>query len=1041
MTEILAHEGTAQALNVPISQGEVPGDTSESIFVVIAIPSEIVVYNSSLLSLIGADLSGVPLYDVSLEDLSEVFVARENIHSTVDMDITLSFIVSENDGDFLESTENLRINFEPVIDTTDYFVVITNPGCTEAQVAVEDELISLPLVPPSNDRSEQIAAFQIAGLAAGNSLISSGATLVPFPVPGSYELSSTHLSNGVSLQLVPDSNEDVSFGTAVVMEQTDPDGELTATKTVLGSISIQVRAKVESSGVLALRSPLGAVLTSVASGSDGVLDFSTGSSLGELGFQETDGTSVESIQEMVIEFPAANTEGFLVDGGIYDGEGSWTVPKANLGSVQIRAVGGFSGSLSIIVHAIIVDEGDPSTSISCEEQFNTTILLDFSANTFVCASPLTKAATITTADNQQMTGAEDSTISFSSVTTTVATAGDQPDDKMSIVFEAAGLSGASTTGTEKDFVNNRFVQHVSVPNSGNVDFSSVGLKLPGHVAGDFTITAKFANLDMVCGDVELLTRTFVVRSTPVVDATGVKMILVGSGGLDSDDQPVGLSGGVEAFRAGRAMEDGIIQLTPELKTVDTQTLSSQGVETASSLTLTALGGAGSFLDNTTGAMSTSIVGDGESTFFFVPTADLSGDVSIQVASTIEDRATYTFTSPSVATSSATFTETFTLSIEPVCDPISFGGTSAVVTQEGSGVSVGGSLSIMLGDSDSSEVVTSVFIDDLPKLFRAAPARNLGASGWKHNPTSGTDLSGLSIIPPSTFSGSVNLTLRVLAVEDLAEEGEFCSTSLPFTLVVEPVPEPPIVTDLITSYVGTEGDSFPIRFAAKSRAIVDFATANPGVTQNPKETLLVQLTNVPDGFSILSSSPPGATITQTNTTSWTVSGISELDSVSVNSNDLNGLLAFDVEILTDDQGVILPSGQAVTATVDLDISPVNDAPFLIGDLSASLDGSSSVLLSFVLFDNDAGSGDLGVAFLATDGFAQMTFTQPSGNTATLLGNAGHSVLVEGTLVELNEVFAGGLNYTGAVGSITATITDNGNTGGPPQNTVEFFLINP
>ena len=1008
------------------------GDTSETLSAVLIVPEDVLVYNSTLLSFIGTNDGGDLMYAVPVDLFPEIYIGSSTEHSTDDLTATIVVVVTEDDGNSLESSFLLNVNIQPVIDAEPYVNVIGNPECPSPQIAVEDTEFTLNYLPNLADPSESFYSAEISGVPPFGGLSIEGSLLTPSL--GIYYISITDI--GKPLVYVPeeDSDQDLVLTTSVTVLQNDPDGEPNAIADIAGIVAVSIRAKVEADGVLALLLPGGGTVTTAASDANGVVDLTSSSSSGVISFIETDLSSTESIDGLMIEFPAATGPGFLVEGGIFDGENTWTVPNTEISNIKIRALQGFKGSLVLDLHASVIDQGDTNTDASCELTVTSSLTVSFAANTFTCLTQNPAALTIPT--GLSLSGDEDGSYSLSGLTTTVATAGDQGDDVMSVVFKSTDLAGASIAGAEEDFINTNFVQKAPVSGGGVADFSAVSLKPKSNFAGDVEIDVTFVNLDTVCGGFVTGTRTITVRVSPVVDATDIEIVLEGTQGLNGDELPVAYHGGMEAFVPGVAKEDGIVVLKPMLATGDNGDLST-GEETITSITLTVQTPAeGSFVDNTTGVTSTSFVGTGDSTFFFVPAAHFSGDVAIDISATVEDAASYSLTTPSIETDTSSISSSFTVTVIPVCDFVAI-SSGVVVTglEDATGISLA-DIAYSMDDSDGSETLLAFIVKGLPNGFKATPATNLGSAGWRFAPGGGSNLAGLSIVPPPDFSGSLNLSMVALAQEELLEETEFCTTTMPFTLVVQPVPEP--VKALIISAVdGVEGVDMSVTLNAKSSDDSVQFTGISGVAEGAAETIMAILTNVPEGAFFRNIST--ITATKLSPTSWSVqSSDNELDVLSFNSGETSGVISVDVAIFSVDNGVTLFG--PVTGTIEIDITPVNDPPVNSIPGPISLSGANSVIISGIsIEDVDIDAGEMKVDIEPLEPGSSILAYPPSGSGVTVTELAGPILSLTGTLADLNDLLDNGLNYTGPVGNIRFVTNDQQTVPGPVGVTTDTIEI--
>ncbi len=122
------------------------------------------------------------------------------------------------------------------------------------------------------------------------------------------------------------------------------------------------------------------------------------------------------------------------------------------------------------------------------------------------------------------------------------------------------------------------------------------------------------------------------------------------------------------------------------------------------------------------------------------------------------------------------------------------------------------------------------------------------------------------------------------------------------------------------------------------------------------------------------------------------------------------------------------------TVNITVAPINDGPTLVvpGDQSFITDFDNVLDLdpSFAIDDVDAGADPIQVTLTIGDG--ELTISDTS-NLTSVSGNGTNSVMVEGTVANLNAALNGGINYrttTAGDKTLSVTVNDLGNNGGVP-----------
>ncbi|OAN13702.1 hypothetical protein A3K86_14105 [Photobacterium jeanii] len=1072
---LILEDGTA-TLNFAIVSGEdalkQPDDNSETLTLVISnIPAGVQIFdatgNPQTLTFVGNDASGNPMYEVNLSSLDSISVVPP-LHSTTDIELKATLVTTEDDGDHLTSEGTIKINIAPVIDAVDF-------NKTTSNGALEDTLITIDWRPTVDqgfvDNQEQIIGFAIDSFPADYNLLLDGAVLTRAP-DGSVTFTDAQLAallagGNLQLQAPEDSDRDLILTTRLQIEQTDPDGEPTANKEIVGSLTVDIRAVVEPDGVLQVEDSAGNVVTTVQSSTSGVIDLTNGaSSQGQINFVEDDAptpqdSSDEIVRRVVISFPDTDSngdplpEGFVVVGGFHDGEGNWVVPESQLDNIQIVAPSGFNGSLDILISGQVQDQGDsnadtgvPEGDVSTRVRFDDELTLDFSPNT---ATNTNEAGTITVTE-QVITGEEDRVVNLGvqlANVVSVAVDGNQTNDVFSIVIQAGDLpNGVTIGGTEFDFVNGEYVWQVPVdPATGTVDLSNVTLNLAQDFAGDFALPIRFVTTDITSGDMNIENTTLAVRIDPIVDLPPegnpeFTLNVVQTAGLDADRQPVSETGNPEVILTDGAYEDGVITLALAATLADISTSLTEGLESVEQATLTVAPALGAFIvtnpDGSTSELQTVTVAGSElDSIQFKPFEDYSGPVSLSVDALVVDNVSYDLTTPATAADSGNALTTVEFDVIPVNDDVDFVGDDQLIVgeeEQAGGISLG-SVGFQLQDIDGSETIVSVLITNVPDGFLlGSPARNLGGGEWKVTVpanSSSFDLSGINLIPPKDFSGTVELGVTVFTKETLLTEVAEKTTTI--NVEVTPVGDR-VDSDITTQYQGTEsqGVTLELNLAARdNKARIDPPVAN--VTENPPETLLVTISNVPDSSTF--DVPANGTAVNLGGGVWQfeIAAI-DLDSLVFNPVDANGTISLAVNIKAVDNGVVADESLAINETLVLNIAAENDAPVNVvptGPLSVDED-SPLVISDVVITDVDAreANGDINVVLSVTQG----TLNLLDATGISVSGQNSNQLTLVGQIDAINTALAAGIRYQGVQdfhGSdiLTVFTNDNGNTGTP------------
>jgi len=213
------------------------------------------------------------------ESLSMVISSLANIevvppqHSTEDIPLKARVVVTEDDGDVKTFERDILINIAPVIDAGDYSITTSGhafedqnntvnwkPGTAQGFVDSQEHIVGIQFKDVPSD-------YQLLIDGSPLSLVSGAVTLTPLQVNA--------LQSGSLLQIrAPDnSDRDVTFHSILTIEQTDNDGEPTATKEITGTLTVDIQAVVEPDGELQVTDN-GTVITNITSTTDGVIDLS-----------------------------------------------------------------------------------------------------------------------------------------------------------------------------------------------------------------------------------------------------------------------------------------------------------------------------------------------------------------------------------------------------------------------------------------------------------------------------------------------------------------------------------------------------------------------------------------------------------------------------------------------------------------------------------------------------------------------------------------------------------------------------------------------
>ncbi|MFM5701575.1 retention module-containing protein [Aeromonas caviae] len=992
---ITIQEDGRAPLDFKLTSGEwtdTPLDHSETLNLVLeGLPEGARVFDGNgkelTLTFAGLDGKGNPLYQVDVSSLGNLQI-QPPPNSTADLHLVGHVVVTENDGDHKSFDVPLTIKVEPAIDATDY--ARTSHG-------LEDQFTVLDWQPDLTDGAEQVTHLGLSGIEPGYEVwIRVGGVDTQLTVTGgAVDLTPSQLDsllNGGQLLVKgpEDSDRDTTLQSHVTVTQVDVDSSATAQKVIDGTLHVDIQAVVEPDGNLVqtgqLESPDGHAIPL-----DGVFVF-----------QDLDPSSDEVIDYLVIsDLPP----GFVVVGGINDGQGNWTVPHDALGNYALRSPDGFTGTVTFKVSARVIDLGDNNEGdVSAPAYREITASADFHAATHSGQV----AADVDFDNSAPITGVEDQGVNFGSQFKDMVTLGtaDIGDDELSIVI--TGLPpGVNVQGLTFDFVNGEYL--IKLP-GGLDDLDKLTLTLPQDYAGDgLHFNVRLVNTDTVSGDTKMVEKDVTLSITPEVDinggADGLPELQLNVKDVNGDGQPDNL-------------EDTDIHLDLSVKLADiSPSVADGGLETVERVVVTVDPQYGHFLDKNGQPVSTLTVNDPADLkdLVFVPKEHFSGKVPLAVTVDILDTAT-------TGTDRGSWSGNVSFEVLPVNDPANL-TVQNVTGQEDGSVSLGG-LGASLIDNDGSEQIVGLQIKGVPDGFTlSAPAVNNGGGVWQV--PVGTDFSTLTLIPPADFSGTLDLTLSAFTLDKgLTLPLE---TSAGFTVTVNPVGDA-VITDMQDQASGTEGDVITLHLGVETRDTHATGGSAGNVHENGPEQVRVTLEGVPEGAEIRLPSGVSGTVVDLGGGRWQVTTDGgKLDAVELVTHDANGAMEIKVTAQSLDNGAL---GPEVNGSIQVDVSPVNDAPVnvLPGEPQVAQEDEPFVIQGLQVKDVDAGNGIMEVRLSVEHG----TLTLPAGSGVTLTGNGTGDVVLTGTLADLNALLAGGVTYQGerdfnGQDALTMVTNDRGNTG--------------
>ncbi|RUR56909.1 retention module-containing protein [Aeromonas veronii] len=992
-------------LNFTLTSGEwvdTPHDTSESLNVVLqGLPEGARVFDASgkelTLTFAGLDASGKPTYQVNVSDFGNLLIQPPH-NSTADLNLIAKVVVTENDGDHKSFEVPLHIKVEPEIDATDY---------SKTSHGLEDQFTVLDWHPTLTDGAEKVTALSLSGVEDGYQIwlrvggVESQLTVVSGKVTLTAAQLDSLLNGGQLLVKAPeDSDRDTTIQSHVTVTQHDVDSGAVAEKVIDGNLHVDIQAVVEPDGVL---TQSGGALVG-QSGAD--IDLT-----GRFIFTDLDPSSVEEIDYLVINLPVLNGgagDQFVVVGGINNGNGSWIVPAGNLGSFKLHAPDGFVGKVEPIrIDAMVIDRGDDGDA-SAHVKVSLETSAEFENKP---VTPKTPAATVDIDDNAVLVGKEDIRVDFGQQLKGVIHIGaaDQASDEVTIVLK--GLpAGVTISGAEYNISTGEYV--IKVPPS-LAGLEGLTLGLPQDFAGSLNIEVKVVNTDTASGDIKVDSSTVKVDVAPVVDVNGGRgehpELTLTVQDTNQDGQPDNL-------------EDSEIHLDLSVKLADiSPSIAGGGLETVERVTITVDAKYGYFLDGSGKPVNILVVSDMAALkdLVFVPKEHFSGHVPLDIKVDIVDTA---LVGGQQVTDSGSWSGQVGFEVKPVNDPAQLSVHSVTGSEDGT-VNLAG-FGATLIDNDGSEQIVALQIKGVPDGFTlSAPAVNNGGGVWQV--PVGTDFSKLTLIPPADFSGTVDLSLSAFTLDKgLTIPLE---TSGSFTVTVNPVGDA-LIADIQGQASGTEGDVITLDLGLETRDNQPTGGSAGNVHENKPEQVRVTIEGVPDGAEIRLPNGVAGTVVDLGGGRWQVTTEGgKLGAVELVTNDANGALDLKITAQSLDNGAL---GPEVNGTIHVDVSPVNDAPINVLPTTPQVaqEDQPFVIHGLQVKDVDAGNSPIKITLSVEHG----TLTLPAGSGVTVVGNGTGSLVLTGTLADLNALLSGGVTYQGnsdfyGNDALTMVTNDQGNTG--------------
>ncbi|WP_148612192.1 T1SS-143 repeat domain-containing protein, partial [Aeromonas sobria] len=986
----VAEDGQAP-LNFKLVSGELvdtPLDTSESLNMVLSgLPEGARVFDSSgkelTLTFAGLDAHGKPTYQVDVSDLGNLVIQPPH-NSTADLNLIAKVVVTENDGDHKSFEVPLHIKVEPEIDATNY---------SKTSHGLEDQFVVLDWRPVLSDGAEKVTHLSLSGIESGYEVWvkDSNGTHQLTVTSGVVELSDADLQSllngGQLLVKAPeDSDRDTTIKSHVTVTQQDVDSSVVVNKVIDGQLHVDIQAVVEPDGELQIDNPI------LIGFLDQPVDL-----VGAFSFDDRDPSSSERIDYLVIsDLPP----GFVVNGGISDGKGNWTVPAGNLGNYSLHAPDGFTGRVNFKVSARILDysdDGDISAPVIREMPVSAI---------FIFANATDEKAAQIIFQPAAVVGVEDHVVDLGAQLKSqiVIASKDSNHDEVSIVI--TGLPpGVTLQGLNYDFVNGEYLIKLPTSLSG---LENLTLGLPTDYAGTLNLNVRVVNTDTTSGDSKIVEKQVTLSITPEVDINGGQdgqpELTLQVKALNGDGQPDNL-------------EDTHIHLDLSVKLADiSPSVADGGLETVKAVTIIVDPKFGYFQVGNQ-QLTTLVVSDVAALkdLVFVPKEHFSGKVPLDIKVDIIDTAT-------TGTAQASWNGHAEFEIKPVNDPAKLTVHSVTGSEDGTANLAGFGAALI--DKDGSEQIVALQIKGVPDGFTlSVPAVNNGGGVWQI--PVGTDFSKLTLIPPADFSGTVDLTFSAFTLD----KGLTVPWEEPgsFKVTINPVGDA-IIADIQGQASGTEGDVITLDLGLETRDTQPTGGNAGNVHENKPEQVRVTIEGVPDGAQIRLPNGVVGTVVDLGGGRWQVTTEGgKLGAVELVTNDANGALDLKITAQSLDNGAL---GPEVNGTIHVDVSPVNDAPTNVLPTTPQVaqEDQPFVIQGLQVKDVDAGSSPIKITLSVEHG----TLTLPAGSGVTVVGNGTGSLVLTGTLADLNALLSGGVTYQGnsdfhGSDALTMVTNDQGNTG--------------
>lgn len=634
----LVDENQDVPLNFGVISGELadsPLDDSESISVLISnIPEGVELIdeenNTIDLVFVGFDDNGQPIYQANLTEagVDTGIIVRPEPSSTQNIDLQVTIVVTEDDGDTAIFEGNILINVQPVVDA--------EVSYTGSATGNEDEFILVDWIPTGADfpdDDEEILLLRVEDIPDGSIIRVDGNEILP-DADGKVRIT---LLNGLRevidgtaiIEVKPPEDDSTDFQLTAVLEVIERDFEFVegetpnegiALKEIVGLVDVHVLPVVESEATIGIfdQGDLGTPLTTIQAGADGKVSLTINNNNTEAGrlsvnmedldISDNEGVTNppnELVEDLVIDFNTTDPlilDQLIVLGAVNNGDGTWVITDED--SFEILAPNGLVipgdgdanfSELTVTFVARVFDRGDQDEGDGPRVFKETDVTISFPES--VAGNDSFAADIVIHTDPDDIVlgvedqGAIDLGQQILDKGILQATVFDNVIDELSIVFRTADLPpGFSIGGADFDYINNEFVYLAQVNADGTISGTGgLTLSAPTDYSGDVVLNFTAVTTDTQSGDEKRFELQIPIAISPEVEPDqNLSISVVGTSGLNEDLLPVDPSdtSDVEVFQPDTAYEDGLIHLNLDVSSTDVDTDDTRGVETIQSITIT-----------------------------------------------------------------------------------------------------------------------------------------------------------------------------------------------------------------------------------------------------------------------------------------------------------------------------------------------------------------------------------------------------------------------------------------------------------------------